>query len=81
MWFSVCGQIDNSLVQMEWIHMIEVYGMIMVSWKLRRSDNGVEEEWIFVTAIMDTYHIEDHFKTGFTNKVGWMADERINPFL
>ena len=44
MWFSVCGQIDNSLVQMEGSLTIEVYEMIIDFWMLRKSDIGVEEE-------------------------------------
>ena len=58
---------------------ISTDGMIMDLWNLRRSDNGVEEEWISATAIMDFCNIEYHYKTGFTNKVGWI--EKANVFL
>ena len=57
-----------------------MYGMMMVSWKLLVGDNGVWEELMSVTVIMNILHWVHHVFVTIANTMGWMADLYITHF-
>ena len=78
---SVCRQIGDSVVYMWYVQSIELYGMMIVSWKPLVGDNGVWEELMSVTAIMNIFHWVYHVWVDIANTMGWMADLYITHFL
>ena len=66
---------------MRCIQSIEMYAMVMASWKLPEGENGVWEELMSVTSVMNSFHGVQLVWIAMANMMGWMADVCITHFL
>ena len=66
---------------MRYIQSIEVYAMVMASWKFLEGENGVWEEMMSVTSVMNSLHGVQLVWIAMANMMGWMADVCITHFL